>query len=106
MTKIATYNQKKKDLLRQWKLMERTQSSVALDKSTTNLFRGRKQGRVWRLNVKDFNQVISIDPIARTAEIEGMATYETIVAETLKHNLVPAVVPQLRSITLGGAVSG
>ena len=35
-----------------------------------------------------------------------MATYETIVAETLRHGLAPAVVPQLKTITAGGAISG
>ena len=40
------------------------------------------------------------------ADVEGMSTYETLVDETLKHGLLPAVVPQLKTITVGGAVSG
>jgi FAD/FMN-containing dehydrogenase len=35
-----------------------------------------------------------------------MTTFETFVDETLKHGLLPAVVPQLKTITVGGAVSG
>ena len=35
-----------------------------------------------------------------------MTTYEDLVDATLKYNLVPTVVPQLKTITLGGAVSG
>src|SRR5690242_18549281 len=35
-----------------------------------------------------------------------MCTYEDLVAETLKFGLIPYVVPQLRTITLGGAVTG
>jgi FAD/FMN-containing dehydrogenase len=35
-----------------------------------------------------------------------MATYETIVDATLAHGLMPLVVPQLKTITLGGAVTG
>jgi FAD/FMN-containing dehydrogenase len=35
-----------------------------------------------------------------------MCTYEHLVDETLPHGLIPYVVPQLRTITLGGAVSG
>ncbi len=36
----------------------------------------------------------------------GMTTYEDLVAATLRHGLMPLVVPQLKTITLGGAVSG
>jgi FAD/FMN-containing dehydrogenase len=35
-----------------------------------------------------------------------MTTYEDLVAATLPHGLMPLVVPQLRTITLGGAVTG
>jgi FAD/FMN-containing dehydrogenase len=50
--------------------------------------------------------VISVDEAARTAEVQGMCTYERLVAATLPHGLMPLVVPQLKTITLGGAVSG
>ncbi len=36
----------------------------------------------------------------------GMCTYEDLVAATLPYGLSPLVVPQLKTITLGGAVSG
>ena len=35
-----------------------------------------------------------------------MCTYETLVAATLPYGLMPLVVPQLKTITLGGAVTG
>ena len=35
-----------------------------------------------------------------------MCTYEDLVDATLAHGLIPFVVPQLRTITLGGAVTG
>ena len=50
--------------------------------------------------------VISVDPEARTADVQGMCTYEHLVDATLPHGLIPLVVPQLRTITLGGAVTG
>ncbi|WP_291401927.1 FAD-binding protein [Acidaminobacter sp.] len=37
---------------------------------------------------------------------EPGVTFEKIVVETLKYSLVPVVVPELRTITIGGAVSG
>ena len=35
-----------------------------------------------------------------------MTTYESLVDETIRYGLLPAVVPQLKTITAGGAVSG
>jgi FAD/FMN-containing dehydrogenase len=50
--------------------------------------------------------VISIDDDAQTADVQGMCTYEDLVDATLPRGFIPYVVPQLRTITLGGAVSG
>ena len=38
--------------------------------------------------------------------VGGMTTYEDLCDATLPHNLMPLVVPQLKTITLGGAVTG
>src|SRR5258707_3532963 len=35
-----------------------------------------------------------------------MTTYEDLADATLRHSLMPLVVPQLKTITLGGAVTG
>ena len=78
---------------------------VRLAKRTSNLFRPRDRA-VAGLDVDALSGVISIDLVARTADVQGMCTYETLVETTLAHGLVPSVVPQLRTITLGGAVTG
>jgi FAD/FMN-containing dehydrogenase len=79
--------------------------TVALQKDTSNLFRARGQSAK-RIDVRGFTSVIAIDPERLTAEVEGMITYEKLVDATLAHGLLPAVVPELKSITIGGAVSG
>lgn len=79
---------------------------LALEKSTSNLFRQRVQEQGHRLDVRHFNQVIHVDENARYAEVEGMTTYEDLVRETLPFHLIPSVVPQLKSITIGGATAG
>ncbi|WP_447599956.1 FAD-binding oxidoreductase [Nitrospira sp. Nam80] len=79
---------------------------LALAKTTSNLFRHREQERVHRLDVGHFNQVIRVDEKEACAEVEGLTTYEDLVRETLPFNLMPAVVPQLKSITVGGAIAG
>ena len=38
--------------------------------------------------------------------VGGMTTYEDLADATLPHGLMPLVVPQLKTITLGGAVTG
>ena len=79
---------------------------VRLAKRTSNLFRPRTAPGVPGLDVSGLDGVLAVDPVARTADVQGMCTYEDLVAATLRHGLIPLVVPQLRTITLGGAVTG
>ena len=58
------------------------------------------------LDVSGLDGVLSVDPHARTADVLGMTTYEHLVDATLPYGLMPLVVPQLKTITLGGAVTG
>ncbi|MEV6690327.1 FAD-binding oxidoreductase [Micromonospora sp. NPDC051196] len=79
---------------------------VRLAKRTSNLFRPRNAPRTTGLDVSGLDGVLGVDPVARTADVQGMCTYERLVDATLAHGLMPLVVPQLRTITLGGAVTG
>jgi FAD/FMN-containing dehydrogenase len=79
---------------------------VRLAKPTSNLFRTRAATGRRRLDVRGLASVLEVDPATRTADVAGMCRYETLVAATLAHGLAPLVVPQLKTITLGGAVSG
>jgi FAD/FMN-containing dehydrogenase len=79
---------------------------VRLAKRTSNLFRQRHDTGVPGLDVSGFSGVLEVDVESRTADVLAMTTYEDLVAATLPHGLVPLCVPQLRTITLGGAVTG
>ncbi len=79
---------------------------VRLAKPTTNLFRPRTAATGPGLDCSGLTAVLEVDPAAGTATVQGMATYETIVEATLARGVLPLVVPQLRTITLGGAVTG
>ncbi|WP_027004236.1 FAD-binding oxidoreductase [Corynebacterium halotolerans] len=79
---------------------------VRLAKKTSNLFRGRAKTSVPGLDVEGLGGVIEVDPVAATAHVQGMCTYEDLVDATLPYGLMPFVVPQLKTITLGGAVTG
>jgi FAD/FMN-containing dehydrogenase len=79
---------------------------VRLAKATSNLFRFRADAAGHQLDAVPFSRVICVDPQTQTARVGGMTTYEDLVAATLRHGLMPLVVPELKTITLGGAVSG
>jgi FAD/FMN-containing dehydrogenase len=79
---------------------------VRLAKKTSNLFRFRSENAAPRLDASAFDHVIQVLPDERKAVVGGMTTYEDLAAATLRHGLMPLVVPQLKTITLGGAVSG
>lgn len=78
-------------------------SPVRLAKRTSNLFRGRAELGAG-LDVSGLDGVIEVD--GAVAEVQGMCTYEHLVEVTLASGRIPLVVPQLRTITLGGAVTG
>lgn len=79
---------------------------MRLRKPTSNLFRAREKIAAEGLDASGLTGVIAVDPAARTADVSGMCTYEDLVAATLPYGLSPLVVPQLKTITLGGAVTG
>ncbi len=59
-----------------------------------------------KIDVGDLTEILSIDPVARTCVAESGVTFVDLVTATMKHGLVPIVVPELETITIGGAVSG
>lgn len=79
---------------------------VRLAKRTSNLFRFGRRDAGRGLDVSAFDSVIYVDETERTAQVQGMVTYERLVDETLRFGLMPLVVPQLKTITIGGAVAG
>jgi len=97
------YDRKKIRLVAQLKA---AQSEVRLGKSTSNLFRDRKPVGAAKLDVRAFNEVLDIDSATRTLGCEGMTSYDALVDAALARGLLPAVVPQLKSITVGGALAG
>jgi FAD/FMN-containing dehydrogenase len=79
--------------------------AVGLSKRTSNLFRDRASRRP-RIDLSHFDTVVAVDAGQGLVEAEGMTTFVDLADATLLHGMMPAVVPQLKSITLGGAVAG
>jgi len=79
---------------------------VRLAKRTSNLFRPRVARDAPGLDVRAFDRVLSVDPERLVADVQAMTTYEDLVDATLAVGCMPLVVPQLKTITVGGAVTG
>lgn len=59
-----------------------------------------------KIDIGDLTEIITIDPDRRICVAEAGVTFVDLVHATMKHGLVPIVVPELKTITIGGAVSG
>ena len=79
---------------------------LGLAKTTSNLFRDRAEGAKRRLDLSAFDHVLGTDREAGWVDTEGLARYEQLVDALLPQGLMPAVVPQLKTITAAGAVAG
>jgi FAD/FMN-containing dehydrogenase len=58
------------------------------------------------IDATELDEILAIDPARRIAVAESGVTFEELVRATLAQGLLPVVVPELKTITLGGAVAG
>ena len=102
---MSSYDQKKAKLLASW---GHDTGQLRLAKSTiSNLFRYQARGAAeHRISLGAFNEIIALDETAQTLEVEGLATFEAVVAYCLPRGFLPLVVPELKHITVGGATVG
>jgi FAD/FMN-containing dehydrogenase len=76
-------------------------------KPTSNLFRDRdREVRGERISLADFDAVEHVDARADVVVAQGMVPYVALADAALAEGCMPLVVPELKSITLGGAVAG
>jgi hypothetical protein len=59
-----------------------------------------------KIDLSDLDSILEVDPIRRTCTAEPGVTFVDLASATLRHGLVPIVVPELKTITIGGAVAG
>ena len=79
---------------------------LGLAKRSSNLFRDRREPPKRRLDLGAFCHVLEVNPAQGYVDVEGSTTYEALVEATLPRGVMPAVVPQLKTITVGGAAAG
>jgi FAD/FMN-containing dehydrogenase len=66
----------------------------------------QKRDKMKKVDICDFIEILGIDPEAKTCTAESGVTFSKLVRQTMKYNLIPHTVPELKGITIGGAVSG
>jgi FAD/FMN-containing dehydrogenase len=59
-----------------------------------------------KIDLSDLNGILDIDTGKRICTAEPGVTFTDLVHTTLKYGLVPVIVPELKTITIGGAVAG
>lgn len=101
---MTTYDEKLEQLGAD--LRARGPGGLGLAKDHSNLFRERGRRARPRVDLSDFNRVLGINLDAGTVDCEGMTTYADLAEATLARGVMPCVVPQLKSITIGGATAG
>jgi FAD/FMN-containing dehydrogenase len=79
---------------------------LGLAKRSSNLFRHRREDAKQRLDLGEFTHVIEVSAHEGWVDVEGLVSYAALVEATLAHGVMPLVVPQLKTITVGGAVAG
>ncbi|RYZ43720.1 MAG: FAD-binding oxidoreductase [Myxococcaceae bacterium] len=59
-----------------------------------------------KVDLGDLDQILEIDPVGMTCTAEPAVTFDQVVQATLPLGLVPFIVPEHKTITLGGAIAG
>lgn len=59
-----------------------------------------------KIDVSDLTEILEVDPERRVCVAESGVTMFDLCRATLAHGLVPAIVPEFKTITVGGAVAG
>jgi hypothetical protein len=94
----------------QIKQYNRAGEKVSLEKAQvshtvpTPAFDARQKNK--KINIRGLSRIIEIDEKNKTCTAQAGVAFSDLVKETLKVGLIPLLVPELKTITIGGAVSG
>jgi FAD/FMN-containing dehydrogenase len=103
---VISYEDRRARLLAGLRSQQGTAAGL-VKRSTSNLFRYQPaMAGTRRLDLSGFDHCLALDSEAQTLKVEGLATFESIVDYTLPRGLVPFVTPELKHITIGGAIVG
>jgi len=108
MHNMLTHKQKVNRIIKQLKEHKSTEpvslKKKAVSHEVPKLYDKRHSDK--KIDVSDLNEIIHIDTKKRICIAEPGVTFVDLVTATIKHNFVPIIVPELKTITIGGAVAG
>jgi len=101
--------EKTTDIAQQVRTLAESRTAVTFTKNSVSHFvpdPNDPRRRKARVDLRQLNEIIEIDPETMTCTAESGVTFVDLVKATLQKGLIPMTVPELKTITLGGAVSG
>lgn len=104
-----SHKEKILDIIKQLKNLKSKNQPVSFSKKTVSHFvpsAHTSREKLPKLDLKSLDSLLNIDPKKNIGIAEPGLTFSELLIESLKYNLIPAVVPELKTITLGGAISG
>ncbi len=104
----SEHARKMEQVCEQVKARAKLRAPVKISKASVSHFvpNPHAEDDVPRIDLSRLNSIIEIDTAARTCTAESGVTFSDLVKATMEHGLIPMTVPELKTITVGGAVSG
>ena len=82
------------------------EKSFRIYHGSTNSTRASVRSQSKSLDVSHLKNILSIDAASQSCLVEPNVPMDVLLDATLKHGLMPAVIPEFPGITVGGAFSG
>src|SRR5262245_41185725 len=108
MRSMPSHSQKVERVVRQLRALPRGRPVSLRKRAVSHVVPKRFDRRHTddKIDVSDLDEILDIDAGNLTCTAEAGVTFAELVKRTLPFGLVPTVVPELRTITVGGAVAG
>lgn len=106
---VVSHEEKISSILKQIKKLDNNKEIIKIIKNSVSHVvpnPNAKDKKNVKIDLSSLNEIIEIDAYKKTCTAESGVTFEKLVTETLKYGLIPLTVPELKGITIGGAVSG
>lgn len=101
-----SYQRKKKIILNNYNHLIKSSNKIKLLKNgDVHVYRIRENIKQ-KLDLTFLKKVIHLDIKNKIIYVEGLIRFDDLINYTLNYNLLPYVVPELRSLTVGGVISG
>ncbi len=95
--------------VRTWTAKKKFEETLSLasgsHRSNTTIKKKYKNSKS-KLDLTSFCNILEIDPIKKIAQVEPKVTMEQLLNKALEYNLHVPVLPEFKSITVGGAIMG